>query len=191
MGENRDDPTIYWVDPEVRGILPLDGFHIPRRMRRTLRRKAFEITVDRAYHEVLQACAEAAPGRETTWINGRIVELYADLHEMGHAHSVECWDAERLVGGLYGVAIGGAFFGESMFTRVTDASKVALAHLVERLRRGGFELLDTQFVTPHLAQFGVLEIPRSEYLQLLAKALRRSGDFYSVESGSGGMGSTK
>ena len=194
MGENRDDPTIYWVDPEVRGILPLDGFHVPRRLRRSLRRAPFDITVDRAYGAVIDACSEAAPRRQTTWINGRIVELYNDLFDMGYAHSVECWRDQNLVGGLYGVAIGGAFFGESMFSRISDASKAALVHLVARLRHGGFALLDTQFVTDHLAQFGAIEVARGEYLQLLARALRRKGDFYSLDDADGaseGIGSTK
>ncbi len=198
MGENRDDPTIYWVDPEVRGILPLDSFHVPRRLRRTLRRAPFDITVDRAYGAVIDACSEAAPRRQTTWINGRIVELYNDLFDMGYAHSVECWRDRNLVGGLYGVAIGGAFFGESMFSRISDASKAALVHLVARLRHGGFALLDTQFVTDHLAQFGAIEVARGEYLRLLARALRRKGDFYSLddldgasEDDSEGIGSTK
>lgn len=202
MGENRDDPTIYWVDPEVRGILPLDGFHVPRRLARSLRRAPFDITVDRAYGAVIDACSEAAPRRQTTWINGRIVELYNDLFDMGYAHSVECWRDGKLVGGLYGVAIGGAFFGESMFSRASDASKAALVHLVERLRHGGYALLDTQFVTDHLAQFGTVEVVRGEYLQLLARALRRTGDFYSLDASPGdsddesdgastGIGSTK
>ena len=198
MGENRDDPTIYWVDPEVRGILPLDGFHVPRRLARSLRRAPFDITVDRAYGAVIDACSEAAPRRQTTWINGRIVELYNDLFDMGYAHSVECWRDGNLVGGLYGVAIGGAFFGESMFSRVSDASKAALVHLVARLRHGGYALLDTQFVTDHLSQFGTVEVARGEYLQLLARALRRKGDFYSLDGADGdsggaseGIGSTK
>ena len=202
MGENRDDPTIYWVDPEVRGILPLDGFHMPRRLARSLRRAPFDITVDRAYGAVIDACGEAAPRRQTTWINGRIVELYNDLFDMGYAHSVECWRDGKLVGGLYGVAIGGAFFGESMFSRASDASKAALAHLVARLRHGGYALLDTQFVTDHLAQFGTVEVARGKYLQLLARALRRKGDFYSLDASPGesggesdgvsaGIGSTK
>ncbi len=180
MGESRDDPTIYWVDPESRGILPIASFHIPRRLRRTLRRTPFRVSVDHAFGAVIEACSEPANGRPTTWINNRIIELYSDLHRMGYGHSVECWDGERLVGGLYGVSIGAAFFGESMFSRAADASKIALVHLVQRLSAGGYTLLDTQFVTDHLAQFGAIDVPRAHYLKLLANALRRRGDFYSL-----------
>jgi leucyl/phenylalanyl-tRNA--protein transferase len=185
MAENRDDPTIFWVDPELRGILPLDGFHVPRKLRRTLRKTPFQITVDRAYRDVIAACAAPVPGRPSTWINGEIAALYGELFDMDHAHSVECWQDGRLVGGLYGVALGGAFFGESMYSRVRDASKVALVHLVARLRHGGFRLLDTQFVTDHLHQFGVIEIQRDDYLQRLAEALGHDADFYSLDRADG------
>ena len=171
MGEDRDDPRVYLVEPEQRGVIPLDGFHIPARLRRTIRNEPFVVRVDTAFDAVLHACAAAAPGREETWINAPIMSLYLDLHTRGHAHSVECWRDEVLVGGLYGVTLGGAFFGESMFSRATDASKVALAHLVARLRLGGWRLLDAQFRTPHLDQFGLLEIPQGAYLKRLAEAL--------------------
>jgi len=171
MGEDRDDPTIYWVDPELRGLLPLDGFHIPRSLRKRMKRTPFTVSVDAAFRDVIAACAEPGQDRPSTWINCTIEGLYVDLFEMGYAHSVECWRDQRLVGGLYGVAIGAAFFGESMFSFVSDASKVALVHLVVRLRLGGFQLLDTQFVTDHLARFGTEEIPRNAYKARLAKAV--------------------
>ena len=172
MAESADDPELFWVDPEHRGILPLDGFHIPRRLRRLVRQDRFAVHVDGDFAATIAGCADATDERPNTWINGEIVRLYTTLHEMGFAHSVECWEADTLLGGLYGVAIGGAFFGESMFSRATDASKVALVHLVARLRLGGYRLLDTQFLTPHLAQFGGIEIPRARYHRLLAEALR-------------------
>ena len=171
MGENRDDPRVYLVEPEQRGVIPLDAFHIPARLRRTIRNAPFVVRVDTAFDAVLQACAASGRGREETWINAPITGLYRDLHRRGHAHSIECWRDETLVGGLYGVTLGGAFFGESMFSRATDASKVALAHLVARLRLGGWRLLDAQFRTPHLDQFGLLEIPQRAYLDRLAVAL--------------------
>ncbi len=179
MAERRDDPTLYWIDPEKRGILPLAGFHIPRRLKRTVRAGHFEVRCDTAFREVMLACAAPAPGRAESWINDEIVRLYEALHQMGRAHSVECWRENRLVGGLYGVALGAAFFGESMFSHETDASKVALVHLVARLRKGGFRLLDTQFVTEHLAQFGAVEIHRDGYRALLATALDTTATFYS------------
>ena len=182
MAERRDSRDIVWVDPDRRGILPLDGFHVPRSLSKTLRRHPFEITVDRAFAEVMLACAEPAPGRENTWINDVILELYGELHARGHAHSVECWRDGYLAGGLYGVRIGAAFFGESMFSRVTDASKAALVHLVERLRLGGYRLLDTQFITEHLARFGALEIPRATYRRLLETAIAGEADFYSIDA---------
>ena len=178
MAEDADDPGLFWVDPEFRGILPLDGFHVPRRLQRTLNKGPFDVRVDTAFDEVIAACAEPAPDRPTTWINDEIRRLYSGLRRIGHAHSVECWREGRLVGGLYGVTLGGAFFGESMFSRETDASKVALCHLVARLRRGGFTLLDTQFATDHLARFGVIEIPRAHYRKLLAEALQVDARFY-------------
>jgi leucyl/phenylalanyl-tRNA--protein transferase len=178
MGEDRGDPALYWVDPDMRGILPLDGFRVSRRLQRTLRSAAFEIRLDTAFTDVIDQCAARRRDRPTTWINSEIRRLYGGLFEMGHAHSVECWQDDEMVGGLYGVSLGGAFFGESMFSRARDASKVALCHLVARLRHGGFTLLDTQFVTEHLAQFGVIEIPRAEYHDRLAAALAIKAEFY-------------
>jgi leucyl/phenylalanyl-tRNA--protein transferase len=178
MAESADDPELFWVDPERRGILPLDGFHVPRRLQKTLRQDRFEVTADRHFTGVIEGCAERTPNRKSTWINTEIVRLYGELHALGHAHSVECWHDGRLVGGLYGVALHGAFFGESMFSRVSDASKVALVHLVARLRRGGFTLLDTQFVTPHLMRFGAMEIARREYRKRLEGALRVRARFF-------------
>ena len=178
MAETADDPTLFWVDPDRRGVLPLDTFHVPRKLQRTLRSTAFEIRIDTAFADVIRECGAALPGRPSTWINGEIVRLYVGLHQMGHAHSVETWHEGRLVGGLYGVALGGAFFGESMFSRMEDASKVALCHLVARLRRGGFRLLDTQFVTKHLTQFGVYEVERAEFRSMLARALEINAEFY-------------
>jgi len=171
MAESADDPEIFWVDPERRGILPLDGCHVPHKLRRTVRHGPFAVRCDTAFSAVVRGCAESTPDRPETWINDEILSLYVDLHARGHAHSVEAWCDGELVGGLYGVALGGAFFGESMFSRATDASKFALVHLVARLIEGGFSLLDTQFTTPHLERFGVIEIPRSEYRQRLAQAL--------------------
>jgi leucyl/phenylalanyl-tRNA--protein transferase len=173
MAERRDDPTLYWVSPEKRGVIPLDGFHVPKRLARTIHGNRYRVTSDKAFAKVMLACAAPAPGREQTWINDEILRLYAALHAGGHAHSVECWEGGELAGGLYGVSLGAAFFGESMFSSVPDASKVALVALVEMLRRGGFILLDTQFLTPHLARFGAYEIPREEYLVLLHQAIAR------------------
>lgn len=180
MAESRDDPHLYWIDPEARGILPLDGFHVPKRLKRTIRQRLFDIRIDSAFHEVMHGCAATAPGRDGTWINKRILELYSELHEHGHAHSVECWREGKLVGGLYGISIGAAFFGESMFSRETDASKVALVYLVARLIRGGYRLLDTQFVTAHLVQFGAMEISREAYRERLMLAIATGADFYSL-----------
>ena len=177
MAEGRDDPEIYWIDPEVRGVLPLESFHMARRLRRTLRHSAFSVRCDTDFDAVIKACAAPAPGRNDTWINNQIFHLNRQLFQMGFAHTVECWRDERLVGGLYGIAIGGAFFGESMFSVERDASKVALAHLVLRLKLGGFLLLDTQFVTPHLQRFGALEISRPEYRQRLARAIAAPARF--------------
>lgn len=174
MAESRMDRSVFWVDPDIRGILPLDGFHVPRSLRKTVRRRVFEIRYDTAFAEVIRGCAEPAPDhdRDDTWINDEIANTFIELHRMGFVHSVETWKDGRLVGGLYGMALGGAFFGESMFSRETDASKVALVHLVARLRQGGFVLLDTQFVTEHLKQFGAIEIPARDYLRQLDAALR-------------------
>lgn len=177
MAQSRDDPELYWIDPEWRGVIPLDAFHVPRRLRRTVRRDHFETTADKAFGEVVEACAASTRGRPDSWINDEIAAAYSELARLGHAHSVECWLKGKLVGGLYGVSLGGAFFGESMFSRERDASKVALVHLVARLRRGGFALLDTQFITKHLEQFGAIEIPRDDYRQLLAAALEVEGNF--------------
>jgi leucyl/phenylalanyl-tRNA--protein transferase len=177
MAESADDPELFWVDPKRRGILPLDGLHVPRRLRRVLRRGVFSVRCDTAFDAVIRGCAEASETRQTTWINEEIVRLYTALFARGMAHSVECRQDGELAGGLYGVALGGAFFGESMFSRVADASKVALVHLVARLRLGGFRLLDTQFVTPHLAQFGCVEISRARYHRLLGAALRHRAVF--------------
>ncbi|HWQ85855.1 leucyl/phenylalanyl-tRNA--protein transferase [Brevundimonas sp.] len=171
MGEGRDDPRIFLVEPEQRGVIPLDGFRIPTRLKRTVRCEPFEIRVDTAFSAVLDACAAPGPGREDSWINGPIRRLYMELNARGRAHSIECWHDERLAGGLYGVTLGGAFFGESMFSRERDASKVALVHLVARLKRGGWRLLDTQFLTQHLSQFGAVETPQAAYLKLLKVAL--------------------
>jgi len=178
MAESRHDPELYWIDPKQRGILPLDRFHVPHSVRKAVRQRKFEIRIDTVFREMMESCAEPAPGRPDSWINNEILELYAALHEAGRAHSLEAWRNGRLVGGLYGVVIGAAFFGESMFTRETDASKVALVHLVARLRCGGFELLDTQFATKHLARFGVVEISRQRYQELLQRAIARRADFY-------------
>jgi len=172
MAETADDPELFWVDPRWRGILPLDGFHVPRRLRRVVRQGHLTVRCDTAFEAVMRGCAEASDKRPNTWINDEILRLYAGLFARGAAHSVECWHEGELAGGLYGVSLGAAFFGESMFSRVTDASKVALVHLVARLRQGGYRLLDTQFLTPHLAQFGGIEISRARYRRLLAEALR-------------------
>jgi len=171
MADRRDDPALYWVSPELRGVIPLNEFHVPRRLARTTRSGRFQVTADRAFGEVMQACAAPGPGREQTCINDEILRLYMALHTSGHAHSVECWQDGELVGGLYGVTLGAAYFGESMFSHARDASKVALVHLVELLRQGSFVLLDTQFLTGHLARFGAREISRDEYLALLHHAI--------------------
>lgn len=172
MAESRGSDRMYWLDPALRGVLPLDaGFHLPRRLRRTVLSDHFTVTADHDFAGAIRGCAEPAPGRTDTWINEEIERLFLDLHRRGYAHSVETWLDGRLVGGLYGVALGGVFFGESMFSRVTDASKVALVHLVARLRLGGYVLCDTQFLTTHLARFGAVEIPKADYKARLAAAL--------------------
>ena len=180
MAESADDPELFWVDPRRRGILPLDAFHVSRRLRRVVRRRIFEIRCDSAFEAVIRACAAASETRPSTWINDEIVRLYAALFARGAAHTVECWRDDRLAGGLYGVSLGAVFFGESMFSRENDASKVALVHLVARLRLGGFRLLDTQFLTPHLARFGGIEISRARYHRLLAEALSYRAVFSST-----------
>ena len=177
MADSRDDPRLFLVDPDLRGVLPLDKFHVSKSLRKVIRQDRFQVRVDTAFTRVMEMCAEAAPGRMSTWINAQILNLYSALHRAGHAHSVECWDGKELVGGLYGVNLKAAFFGESMFSRRTDASKVALAHLVARLRRGGFRLLDTQFTTPHLLGFGVEEIGREEFHLRLHEALMADANF--------------
>lgn len=171
MAESRGDPEVHWIDPEFRGVIPLESFHVPRRLRRRVRRGEFRVTADTAFHRVIAGCAAPGPDRPDTWINTTIEQLYTELAEMGFAHSIECWRDGELVGGLYGVALGGAFFGESMFATVSEASKVALVHLVIRLCKGHFRLLDTQFNTPHLEQFGAVEIRSEQYRHLLTKAV--------------------
>ena len=178
MARAHDDPRLYWIDPEQRGILPLDGLKVSRSLRKVLRKGAFSVTVDSAFSAVLKGCASLTPVRRETWINDRITRVFSDLHRLGMAHSVECWSSGSLVGGLYGLALGGAFFGESMFSRMADASKVALCHLVARLKRGGFHLLDTQFTTDHLCSLGAVEIPRQDYHQRLEAALAQRGEFH-------------
>jgi len=171
MADSADDPEIYWVEPEMRGVLPLDGFHIPKRLARTVRQQPYEIRINTAFDQVVAACAESVETRPSTWINATIVDLYKSLHRLGHAHSVEAWRDGELVGGLYGVSLRRAFFGESMFSRATDASKICLVHLVARLCKQGFVLLDTQFTTKHLERFGAIDIPREDYAGILADAL--------------------
>jgi leucyl/phenylalanyl-tRNA--protein transferase len=173
MSDGRDDPTIHWIDPRLRGILPLGGFHLSRSLAKRIRSGRFRVSVDRDFPAVVAACA----AREETWISRRIQALYHDLHQLGFAHSIEVWEGDDLVGGVYGVTLGAAFFGESMFSRATDASKVALAYTVHRLQAGGFRLFDTQFLTPHLASLGAVEITRVDYHQRLAEALRQQADF--------------
>jgi leucyl/phenylalanyl-tRNA--protein transferase len=177
MADSADDPTLYWIEPRLRGVLPLDGFHVPRRLARTVRSDRFEVRVDDDFEAVIDACAAPRPGRRLTWINEPIRRVYGELFRLGHVHTVESWREGRLAGGLYGVALAGAFFGESMFSVERDASKVALVHLVARLRRGGFRLLDAQFLTEHLSQFGAVEIGRADYLKQLAQALSAEATF--------------
>ncbi|MFV8557649.1 leucyl/phenylalanyl-tRNA--protein transferase [Sulfitobacter sp. SBS6] len=173
MAEHRDDPEIFWVDPRRRGVFPLDGFHISRSLSRAMRRTRFTITTNTAFNEVVTGCAD----RADTWINAEIFSLYAQLHALGHAHALEVWEDDMLVGGVYGVTLGRAFFGESMFSRRDNASKIALACLVDRLNRGGFTLFDTQFLTPHLASLGAQEITRAAYHARLEMALMKTADF--------------
>ena len=182
MSESADDPTIFWVEPEQRGIIPLDGFRVSSRLARTVRSDVFRVSVDTAFARTIAGCAAPQPGREDTWINGRIRDLYTTLHRLGHCHSVEVWSGDDLVGGLYGVSLGRAFFGESMFHHARDASKVALVHLVARLIAGGYTLLDTQFVTEHLRSFGAMEVSRRHYRALLDEALKGVGDFFALSA---------
>ncbi|MHA6345509.1 leucyl/phenylalanyl-tRNA--protein transferase [Roseivivax sp. CAU 1761] len=183
MAESRTDPDIFWVDPKHRGVLPLDRFHISRSLARRLRRDDYRVTLNRDFAGVMAACAD----REVTWINAEISELYGALHSAGHAHSLEIWQDGQLAGGVYGVALGGAFCGESMFSRRRDASKVALAWLVDLLNRAGFTLFDTQFVTAHLLSLGAEEIPRAEYQRRLAEALARSTDLAAMPLAASGQ----
>ncbi len=173
MAEDAEDPTLFWVEPRERGVIPLDGFRVSKRLARTVRSNRFTVLIDRDFDGVIAGCAAPAEGRAKTWISGRIRQLYGELFDRGYCHTVEVYDGGRLVGGLYGVRLGAAFFGESMFHRERDASKVALVHLVARLRRGGFILLDTQFVTEHLAQFGAYEVARRDYRMMLRDAVER------------------
>jgi|SRR5690606_21594762 len=182
MSESEDDPEIFWVSPQMRGIIPLDGFRASKSLRKTLRTHPYSIAVDRDFPAVIEACATSGSDRESTWINTTIRGLYGELFAMGHCHTVEVYDGSDLVGGLYGLSIGGAFFGESMFHRRTDASKIALAHLVDRLNAGGYTLLDTQFLTDHLASLGAIEIPRAVYELRLSAALEIKGDFHAWDS---------
>lgn len=189
MAERADSPDVFWVEPRRRGVLPLGSFHLPKSLAKTLKQERFRFTADRAFAAVLAGCAEPTPGRSETWINPLIAEAYLALHQRGSAHSVEAWTQDgELAGGLYGVRLGAAFFGESMFTRVRDASKSCLAALIVRLRVGGFTLLDTQFLTTHLAGFGAIEIPAKDYRGLLAAALSGSGDFFAADEGGRGEG---
>ncbi|HSP49808.1 MAG TPA: leucyl/phenylalanyl-tRNA--protein transferase [Pseudolabrys sp.] len=177
MAESADDPALYWIEPDMRGIIPLKGFHLPARLARTVRRSPFTVRVDRDFDAVIDGCAEAKPDRARTWINGRIRKIYRSLFEHGHCHTVEVYDGAALVGGLYGVSLGRAFFGESMFHRARDASKIALVHLIARLRAGGYRLLDTQYVTDHLKTFGAVEVGKRRYHQLLEDAIIGEADF--------------
>jgi leucyl/phenylalanyl-tRNA--protein transferase len=178
MAESADDPSLYWVEPDERGIFPLDGLKISRSLRKAVRHQPFHVRIDTAFTEVMRQCAARTEDRKETWINERILRLYTGLHDMGHAHSVECWSRGKLVGGLYGVRLGAAFFGESMFSRETNASKVALVHLVARLNAGGFRLLDAQFINPHLERLGATTMSKSEYRNRLSAALESNGNFF-------------
>ncbi len=177
MAESAEDSALYWIEPERRGVLPLDTIHVPRRLARTIRQEKFEVRIDHDFEAVIEGCAEPRPGRKSTWINKRIRTLYSELFELGRCHTVEVWHGDEIVGGLYGVRLAGAFFGESMFSRTRDASKVALIHLAARLKYGGFSLLDTQFLTDHLVRFGVIEVSREKFQGLLDEALLGAGEF--------------
>lgn len=181
MAESADDPALYWIEPQARGILPLQNVHVPKRLARTIRAAHFEVRVDSSFNGVIDGCAASRPGRRSTWINTRIRQLYGALFRQGHCHTIETWKDGRLVGGLYGVELGGAFFGESMFSTETDASKVALVYLVARLVYGGFTLLDTQFVTEHLRQFGTIEVDKHAFHRQLERALSRRPRFAALE----------
>ena len=177
MAESADDPALYWVEPDERGLIPLDGLIISRSLRKAVKQRRFDIRIDTAFEEVMRRCAERTTDRKETWINQRILKLYAELYRMGHCHSVESWQDGKLVGGLYGVRLGAVFFGESMFSRATDASKVALVHLVARLNAGGFRLLDAQFMNPHLATLGAISMKKADYLAMLGPAVAADADF--------------
>jgi leucyl/phenylalanyl-tRNA---protein transferase len=181
MAESAEDPALYWIEPQHRGVLPLDRVHVPSRLARTLRATDLKVRIDSDFQGVIAGCAKERPGRSSTWINSRIRSLYQDLFKMGYCHTVEVWEDDRLVGGLYGVALGGAFFGESMFSYQRDASKIALVHLAGRLIAGGFVLLDTQFVTEHLRQFGTVEVGREEFHRQLDASLKVKGDFLALD----------
>jgi leucyl/phenylalanyl-tRNA--protein transferase len=178
MAESADDPHLYWIEPQARGLLPLGAVHVPRRLQRTIRQREHEIRVDTDFERVIAGCAADRPGRSTTWINSRIRSLYRELFDLGHCHTIEVWDPAGMVGGLYGVALGGAFFGESMFSTARDVSKIALVYLAARLIRGGFTLLDTQFVTDHLRQFGTVEVEKAVFHAELERAMRIKADFH-------------
>jgi leucyl/phenylalanyl-tRNA--protein transferase len=180
MAESADDPALYWIEPEMRGIIPLDGFHVSSRLARTVRTTRFRIAIDRDFEAVIDGCAEPKPDRRRTWINARIRRIYRALFERGHCHTVEVYDGTELVGGLYGVSLGRAFFGESMFHHARDASKIALVHLVARLKAGGYRLLDTQFVTEHLKSFGAVEVPKRRYHRMLEDAVTGDADFFAL-----------
>jgi len=177
MAESADDPALYWIEPDMRGIIPIEGFHVPLRLARTVRATPFTVWVDRDFDAVVDGCAEAKTDRSRTWINERVRKIYRSLFDHGHCHSVEVYDGDNLVGGLYGVSLGGAFFGESMFHRARDASKIALVHLVARLRAGGYRLLDTQYVTDHLKTFGAVEVAKRRYHKMLEEVIAGDGDF--------------
>ena len=177
MADAVDDPETFWVDPHIRGIIPLDAFHVPRRLARTIKQAPFDIRIDTDFRQTIEACRMPAMDRPSSWINDEILSVYCMLHRMGYAHSVECWSDDKLVGGLYGVRIAGAFFGESMFSGCTDASKIALTYLVARLRYANFSLLDCQFATDHLTRFGLKEVPRTAYHRKLQRALGHNADF--------------
>ena len=180
MAESAEDPALYWIEPDMRGIIPLDGFHVPSRLARSVRTTRFTVRINRDFEGVIDGCAEPKPDRSRTWINARIRRIYRALYEHGACHTVEVYDGDTLVGGLYGVSLGRAFFGESMFHHARDASKIALVHLVARLKAGGYRLLDTQFVTGHLKTFGAVEVPKRRYHRLLEEAVVGHGDFFAL-----------
>jgi leucyl/phenylalanyl-tRNA---protein transferase len=188
MAESADDPALYWIEPQHRGIIPLDGLHVSQRLRRTIRQDRFEVRIDSDFDAVIAGCAAAKEGRKSTWINTRIRQLYRELFDKGHCHTVETWADGKLAGGLYGVHLQGVFFGESMFSYQTDASKTALVHLGARLIEGGFTLLDTQFVTDHLRQFGAVEVSRDAFQRKLANSLAEGADFHRLSRQSSGAG---